>query len=165
MTLAFSFLTPQVWSHVPIEDPRARELADRHYSRQTVGAKGFVPAGQRFCLLHEDAGGRAVWAVCRNMDPTGRVQWRNTIFRNESAMLSSDLIRAATTATFEMWKRRYGAMPAEELTTEIDIIATAGRRSKRSRPGRCYELAGWIHVKDMEPGHGRSAKAIWRAPR
>jgi hypothetical protein len=170
-SLAFDFLTPAIWEHVPIEDPRVRELADRHYSRQTIGAKGFVPGGRRFCLLHigepahKKALGRAGWAVCYNMDPTGVYQWRNTLFRNETKTLSSELVIAATAVTFDMWRRRYGELPVEDLITEIDIVATSRRRSKKSVPGKCYQDAGWIHVRDVEPGHGRSAKSIWRAPR
>jgi hypothetical protein len=154
-----------MWDHIPIEDPRGRELADRHYSRQTVGAKGYVGPGQRFALLHQGARGRALWTVCRAMDPTGAMQWRNTIFRNESGTLSSELIVVATALTFELWARRYGAVPAEDLTTEIDIAATRRRRSKRAMPGRCYEAAGWLFVREVHPGHGRSAKMIWKAPR
>lgn len=165
-------LAPQLWKHVPIEDPRARALADRHYSRQTAGADGFVAPGQRFLLLHEGeqrehdatSSGLAVWAVVRNRF-RGQYYWRNSLFRNESRTLSSDLIRAATEVSLEIWARRYGALPAEDLITEIDIAATSARRSRWVRPGRCYEAAGWIHVRDLDPGHGRPARAIWRAPR
>ena len=93
------------------------------------------------------------------------MQWRNTIFRNESGTLSSELIREATRTTFEIWARRYGALPAEDLTTEVDIAATRRRRSRHARAGRCYELAGWLFVRELDPGHGRPARAIWRAPR
>jgi len=165
-SLAFDFGEPvRLWSHIPIEDPRAAALADRHYSRQTVGAKGFVPAGERFALWHEDDGGCAVWAVCRNMDPVGTIQWRNTIFRNESAMLSSELIIDATRTTYELWMRRYHALPSEPLTTEIDVAATRARRSRTSPPGICYLKAGWTFVRELDPGHGRPLRVILQASR
>lgn len=38
-----------LWERSWRADPRARELADRHYNRQKVGAKQFVPPGR--CLV------------------------------------------------------------------------------------------------------------------
>lgn len=160
---AFAFVEPQLWKHVPVEYPPARELADRHYSRQTKGADGILPPGQRFLLWHESVG-NAVWGVCRNKDPVGRYQWRNTIFRNESSTLSSTLIREATRQTMLVWFRRYGDLPTEMLTTEIAVEATAARRSKRSEPGHCYLMAGWIALGYIDPGHGRPLRRILRAP-
>lgn len=156
----------QVWDHIPIEDPRGRELADRHYSRQTVGAKGYVGPGERFAFLHEDPqGDRALWAVCRALDPVGAMQWRNSIFRNESSTRTSSLIAHATLTTYLCWQRRYLAIPPEDLTTEIDIEATADRRSRSAPPGICYRHAGWEFVREVPKGHGRSAKVVLRAPR
>ncbi len=164
--LCLATIDRRVWSHVPIEDPRGRELADRHYSRQTRGAKGYVGPGERFAFLHEDdRGGRALWAICRSLDPVGVMQWRNSIFRNESTTRSSSLICHAVLTTYEVWQRRYLAIPPEDLTTEIDIEATAKRRSKGSPPGICYLHAGWAVVREVPRGHGRSAKVVLRAPR
>lgn len=165
--LALLAIVPrQTWEHIPIEDPRGRELADRHYSRQTVGAKGFVGPGERFAFLHDDGrGGRALWAVCRAMDPVGAMQWRNAIFRNESSTRSSELIAHATLTTWLCWQRRYHMIPTEDLTTEIDIHATAKRRSKKAPPGICYLHAGWSFVRHVPAGHGRSEKIVLRAPR
>lgn len=45
-------------------DPRGRALADRHYSRQTVGAKNFVQPGKCLVLVKPDdylEGASAVW--------------------------------------------------------------------------------------------------------
>lgn len=157
-----------MWSHVPVEYAPARELADRHYSRQTKGADGILAPGERFLLWHDDAlfggaGKNAAWGVVRNRF---RKQWRfrNSLFRNESSTRSSDLIREATRQTFRLWQRRYHCIPDEPLETEIDIEATRARRSKRNPPGYCYLMAGWIHVRDLDPGHGRPARAIFRAP-
>jgi len=156
----------QTWDHIPIEDPRGREIADRHYSRQSVGAKGYVGPGERFAFLHDDgAGGRALWAVCRSLDPVGVMQWRNSIFRNESSTRSSSLIAAALLQTYLVWQRRYREIPPEDLTTEIDIEATADRRSKSAPPGICYRHAGWDFVRHVPKGHGRSEKVVLRAPR
>lgn len=172
--LAMGFLAPQIWQHVPIEDPRAREVYDRHYSRQTVGADGLVAAGYRFLLMHfaEQFGGKgeAIWAVVRNRFKApgwtqGRWYWRNAIFRNESTTPSSELIVAATATTYDLWERRYKELPPEDLISEIDIDATAKRRSKHNPPGHCYQVAGWEWFKSSLAGHGRGNKAVYRAPR
>jgi hypothetical protein len=100
-------LTPSLWRHVPVEYPPARELADRHYSRQTKGADGILAPGERFLLWHQgDGHGSAAWGVVRNRF---RKQWRfrNSLFRNESRTLSSELIREATKLSFVLWQRRY----------------------------------------------------------
>lgn len=111
MQLGFTgILTPQLWSRIDIEDPRGRELADRHYPRRKRGADGFVGPGRRFALWHEDGfGGCALWTICYAMDPgtSQRYQFRNTIFRNESRTRSSDLISAATIASYELFVIRY----------------------------------------------------------
>lgn len=128
------------WRQVTRCDPRARALADRHYSRQTVGAQEFCPPGRTLVLLGRD--GAAVWAACENLDPAGARRWRVTLFRRESpAPLASDLIREATRLTIERWSRRWPGHGLS-LTTEIDPRRT---RSKRD-PGRCFRRAGWVDL-------------------
>lgn len=69
------------WRQVRRCDPRAVALADRHYSRQTVGAAEALPPGETFVLLTQDE--LAVWGAVHNLDPAGRPRWRVSIFRNE----------------------------------------------------------------------------------
>ncbi len=128
-----------------------------HYSRRTPGSKTFTGVGQEIVLV--TACGRAVWACIRQKTPmavgTGRSRhraadeakatdakaryvWRNMIFRNLGAGLSSDLIRAALERTYVEWAKRYGELPAERLRTEIDLRAVQSRN-----PGYCYKMAGW----------------------
>lgn len=152
-----------MWIPMGIEDPRGAALADRHYSRQTIGAKGYAPPGKRFALHYRDVG-EAVWVVVYNRDITGAWRWRNTLFRNETHTLSSTLIVAATSATYQRWRQRYGETPPKMLTTEIDIEATRARRGKRNEPGHCYLIAGWRKVRDIAKGHGRPAKVELVAP-
>ena len=161
-----------MWSRIDIEDPRGRELADRHYSRQTPGADGYAPPGRRFAFYYDDDHGEwrrnhlgtALWIVVYNLDPVGNPRWRNTMFHNESAWLSSWLCMRATEATFAVWLIRYKVLPAVRLTTEIDIKKTASRRSKSKEPGVCFLEAGWEHWYDAPAEHGRSAKRVLWAP-
>jgi hypothetical protein len=124
-----------------------------HYSRRTPGSRTFTGVGQEIVLVSEC--GRAVWAVVRQRtpsargtggsrgrtgtpDPAPRYVWRNMLFRNLGAGLSSELIVSATERTYQEWLARYGSLPSEALRTEIDI-----RRVRSRNPGYCYKCAGW----------------------
>lgn len=128
-----------------------------HYSRRTPGSKTFTGVGQEIVLVTEC--GRAVWACVRQKTPmargTGtsrgregatdrkaRYIWRNMLFRNLGAGLSSDLITAATKKTYSEWIQRYGEMPEERLRTEIGI-----KDIRSINPGCCYLKAGWQRDK------------------
>ena len=188
--LAINWPSPrELWSIAPREDSLAAELADRHYSRQTAGAHGFLAAGRCVVLYHRGPRGAAAWGVVYGVFREVW-RWRNTIFRNESGTLSSALIKAATEATYIEWERKYGALPhvwsaiafepwlhvatgvqvvvgpvPVPLRTEVDIEATRARRSKRHEPGHCYLMAGWRKVREIPRSHGRSAKVELEAPR
>ena len=115
-----------------------------HYSRRTPGSRTFTGCGQEIVLL--TTCGRAVWACVRQRTPQpkgsrgAKTPWvfRNMLFRNLGAGLSSDLIRAALAKTRVEWERRYGHWPVEPLRTEVDV-----RKVKSSNPGYCYMRAGW----------------------
>ena len=148
------------WTEVSAEDPRGRELADRHYSRRAkqIGKRGYVPPGARIVLWMPGA----VWSACLNQYD-GAWRWRNTIFRNETSALSSSLIVSATWLTYDIWEERYG-LPSVKLTTEIDVAATEHRRSRRSMPGKCYQMAGWSFVEIRQRKKRKQRHAIWVAP-
>ena len=124
-----------------------------HYSRRTPGSRTFTGVGREIVLVTVCK--RAVWAVVYQRTPTARGSgtsrgrlgvtdslplyvWRDMMFRNIGAGLSSDLIRSATAMTYVEWKKRYGALPIERLRTEVDIRAV-----QSSNPGYCYIMAGW----------------------
>ena len=130
------------WHVVSRCDPRARALADRHYSRQTVGAREFMANGRPLVMLTID--GAAVWGAIENLDPVGHLRWRCSLFRNEAPArhLSSDLVREATRRTRLYWRRRYGSVPPVPLQTEVHPERTRRKRD----PGRCFRRAGWVVV-------------------
>jgi hypothetical protein len=124
-----------------------------HYSRRTPDSKTFTGVGREIVLV--TACGRAVWACVYQRTPSkvgsgasrGRVGtpdtkprylWRNMLFRNLGAGLSSTLIQTATAETYAQWIARYGCLPEERLRTEIGIGAI-----QSSNPGYCYICAGW----------------------
>lgn len=126
-----------------------------HYSRRTPGSRTFTGVGREIVLVTEC--GRAVWACVRQRTPSARgtggsrgragqadaaprYVFRNMIFRNLHAGLSSELIESATMRTYAEWVTRYGALPSERLRTEVDAAEI-----KSSNPGYCYLRAGWVH--------------------
>lgn len=151
-----------MWLVSSSSDPRALAVVDGtgefteygpHYSRRTPGSKTFTGVGQEIVLLHESA--RAVWACVYQRTPTApgsgssrgrtgatdtraRFIWRNMLFRNLGAGLSSELIISATERTYVEWFKRYGVIPRERLRTEIGV-----REIRSSNPGYCYLKAGW----------------------
>jgi hypothetical protein len=62
----------------------------------------------------------------------------NSLFRNEGAGLSSELIREAIAATRHIWPD----VPDLGLVTFVDADKTRAKRD----PGRCYRRAGFRHV-------------------
>lgn len=70
--------------------------------------------------------------------------WINSIFRNEGAGLSSNLIRQAVAATRTHWPET----PDLGMVTFVD--ATKVRRKRD--PGRCYLKAGFKNVGHTQGG-------------
>jgi hypothetical protein len=151
--------TTTEWLLSSSSDPRALTVVDEtlanigpHYSRRTPGSRTFTGCGQEIVLV--TSCGRAVWAAVRQRTPAARntgasrgrtaqtastpYVFRNMMFRNLGAGLSSTLIRAAVDATYRHWLARYGELPSEHLRTEVKIDAI-----RSTNPGFCYLMAGW----------------------
>lgn len=166
------------WQLSSSSDRRALDVVDGagafagmgpHYSRRTPGSRTFTGCGQEIVLV--SSCGRAVWACVRqktpaavgtgssrgragNVDAGARLVFRNMMFRNLGAGLSSDLIREAVEVTLREWFARYRVRPAKRLRTEVDVRAV-----RSTNPGCCYLKAGW------ERGDVRRGKLILWAPR
>jgi hypothetical protein len=119
-------------------DKACRFLADRHYSRRTVGAAQFTRPGTNLVL--RTANGLATFVAWRSKfkrkDKYGNA-WECSIFRNEtgSGYLSSDLIKYALYATVEEW----GNLPEDGFITYVDPLSV-----KSDNPGYCFEKAGFV---------------------
>lgn len=139
MTDAFSR-----WRRSWRADPKGAALADRHYNRQRVGAKQFVPPGR--CVVFVTECARALWVTSwpkrEYVKHAWAGAWINSIFRNEGAGLSSELIRAAVRLTLE----HFGEAPWRGLISFVDPAKTASRRGKNSPPGKCFLEAGFVAV-------------------
>lgn len=113
-------------------DQQCRELADRHYSRQTPGARLFTRPGKNLVLRTESAD--AVWVTWSGIRDDGVEAWECTIFRNESAHLSSELVREAVEVTLREW----GTPPPDGIITYVDQS-----KVRSNNPGFCFLKAGW----------------------
>jgi hypothetical protein len=147
-----SIIHPSAWRVARRNDPRAAALADRHYSRKTVGHAQFTPPGR--CLVLLTAHAQAVWvsswpypeyATHSFMQEDA---WLCTLFRNEAPDLyrSSDLIRQAVAATRWQW-----TPPTAGMITFVDTMKVRRKRDW----GRCFRKAGWQHI-----GYTRSGLVV-----
>ncbi len=117
-------LAVPVWQVRGRSDPAARALADRRHSRKRPGALWIGPPGRVLVLVTPCE--RAVWLTHwprADLAFDGLDAWRCSLFRNEGAGRSSDLIRAAMTLTAQTWVE-----PAKVASPH---------------PGYCFKQAGW----------------------
>ena len=126
------------WSVSTKGDRAGCALADRHYSRRSVGAPQFMPPGQTLVLI--GAAGLAVFGWWRP-DPASGLRamnglngWTCTIFRNEDPRaLSSELILQAEREL----AARHDCGP-DGMLTYVDV-----RKVRSTNPGFCFQAAGW----------------------
>lgn len=121
-------------------DKETLPLADRHYNRRKVGSPQFVPPGR--CVVFKTRDLKAVWTsswpFAEFVKHAWPGAWVNSLFRNEGAGLSSELIREAVAATRDLWP----AIPDLGMVSFVDAKKTRHKRD----PGRCYRKAGFRHV-------------------
>ncbi|HUX31050.1 MAG TPA: hypothetical protein VMV78_10560 [Thiobacillus sp.] len=131
-------------------DLNALALFHRHYSHRKYGEKLVLVTAKYDALF--------VWR--KFIDASGQQGVNCSVFRNESAMRSSELIRDAMEFAFIRW-------PDERLYTYVNP-----NRIRSTNPGCCFRKAGWqicgktkggLIVLDFqkEQSHAR----LWRKPR
>ena len=119
-------------------DPASVRIADRHYNRQKIGSPQFVPPRRCFVLRHEpDALWVTSWPFAEYVRHAWPGAWVNSLFRNESERLSSELIIEAVAHSRSKWEP-----PPLGIISFVDADKTRRKRD----PGRCYRRAGWTHV-------------------
>lgn len=132
-------LKPCIWDVVHDGNKKAQALADRHYSRKTVGASKFCGPGQILVLLGCHGYALFVWRKSKyRKDGLKGVEC--TIFRNESAALSSYLIIEALKIARNRW-------PNENFFTYVNPS-----KIKSTDPGHCFKKAGWRKVGTNKTG-------------
>lgn len=133
-------------------DRFAVPIADRHYNRQKIGAPQFVPPARCMVLRHElDALWVTSFPFAEYVKHAWAGAWVNSLFRNESEHLSSEMIREAVAITLTYtvetpsWK---GEVPEKGMVTFVD----AAKTKPKDKPGWCYRKAGFKHVGFTKAG-------------
>ena len=123
-------------------DQQCRRMADRHYSRRSVGNPQFVAAGRCVVLYAETETGIAYWVTSWQVGGQCTHRWAGawvcSAFRNEGAGLSSELIVEAVAAT----RFVFGKPPDLGFITFVDRKKTRPKKT----PGYCYQVVGWEDV-------------------
>jgi hypothetical protein len=147
------------WFSVSRADPRLYALYRRHYSAEKnarwrrPGNTNSAAAGSTLCLLTVPGDAAFIWLknTAERYDHQAGVCC--TLFRNESAHMSSELIREAEQLAWARW-------PGERLFTYVDA-----RRVASEVPGWCFIRARWkrcgqsltglLLFEKRPPGHAR----------
>jgi hypothetical protein len=124
------------WQITDRGDPQARQIADRHYNRQSVGAAMFAPPGRALILVTDDADALWItsWPFAEYVKHAWAGAWICSAFRNESEHLASDLILEAVAVTRWKWEP-----PELGMVTFVDATKVRHKRD----PGRCFLRAGF----------------------
>lgn len=139
------------WRRARDGDPTGLALYLRHYSaRRYADARArrlFVGPGEKLVLVaHDDS---AVFAWQRQRERLdGQTGINCAVFRNEGAVLSSDLIREADAIADERW-------PEERHFTFV-----APSKVRSTNPGFCFLQAGWRRAGRTRGGHGRPSLVV-----
>ncbi len=116
-------------------DSEMAALADRHYSRRTVGARQFCYSGRKLVLRDAEGLVLFVWMFPdHTLRMDGRRGYNCAIFRNESVRRSSDIILEAEGHAVDRW----GAGPAYTFVDPKKIASP--------NPGYCFKVAGWKYT-------------------
>lgn len=114
------------WTRSNRCDPFAREIADRHYNRQNIGATGFVPPGRCLVLICKTDTGQALWVTsypyAQYVKHAWAGAWVCSIFRNEGAAKASLLIKEALQHTIDY----FGNPPEKGMITFINTAHHVG---------------------------------------
>lgn len=128
-------------------DAEMAMLADRHYSRRTIGARQFLYNGRKIVI--RDAAGLVLFGWMfpdedKRMD--GQMGYNCAIFRNESTRRSSDIILECEAIAIERW----GARRMYTYVNPAKILSV--------NPGYCFKQAGWQNARNPD-GSIRISKA------
>jgi hypothetical protein len=120
-------------------DPEMAMLADRHYSRRTVGARQFLYSGRKIVI--RDTVGDVLFGWLypdETMRMDGQTGYNCAIFRNESQRRSSDIILECEEIAVKQWG------PAR-MYTYVNPAKIAS-----VNPGYCFKMAGWRNVRNTD---------------
>jgi hypothetical protein len=130
-------------------DAECAALADRHYSRQTVGDRQFMPPGRTIVIRNQTGtilfGWNWQYAHKRRDRQDG---YCCNIFRNESTTRSSEIIRECVAIAFDRWG-------PDRVFTYVDPT-----KIRSANPGYCFKQAGWTFLRRTHSGLHLLAKEV-----
>jgi hypothetical protein len=130
-------------------DPEMAQLADRHYSRRTVGARQFCYAGRKLVLRDTAGDVLFVWMwPLEEMRMDGQAGYSCAIFRNEGPRRSSEIILEAEAAAFAKWG-------SNRVFTYVNPA-----KIRSTNPGCCFKAAGWKRIGQSKGGLALLAKEV-----
>jgi DNA modification methylase len=130
------------WQEFRDGNHKGLELYERHYScyhyKDGRERKLFVGPGEKMVLMTAKQDALFVWRKFK--DDSGQTGINCAVFRNESDILSSELI-------LEAEKIAAGRWPGERLYTYVDREAV-----QSLNPGYCFQCAGWTRCGTTKSG-------------
>jgi hypothetical protein len=119
-----------------------RRMYERHYSYRAYKdgrkPKLFVGPGEKMVLMTERLDALFVWK--KFMDMSGQRGVNCAVFRNESGVLSSALIKEAVGIGKERW-------PKERFYTYVNPL-----KIRSANPGCCFKATGWTYAGVTKSG-------------
>jgi hypothetical protein len=142
------------WLRVKDGDPAAHAIMKRHYTyheykdgrRHNLNYRSrhlFVGPGYKVVLVTSAFDAIFIWRKFK--DDSGQVGINCAAFRNESNILSSELILEAEKVAWAIW-------PGERLYTYVNGDKTAKRRGRNHPAGYCFVMAGWTQCGTTNGG-------------
>lgn len=144
-------------------DPRARDLADRHYNRQSIGADNFVPPGRCLVLWVRGAFWVTSWPFAEYVRHAWGGAWVCSAFRREYGdFIASDMVESALAATRWRWPDvpdircapcawKWGESYPSAHVAMVTFVDEAKTKRKRD-PGRCFRRAGFVECAARTQG-------------
>jgi len=136
------FSVDGLWQGVKDGNPAALALYERHYSCYKYAdgrvRKLFCGPGEKMVLLTMNNDALFVWR--KFIDASGQKGVNCAVFRNESNIQSSLLIKEAVSVCRRRW-------PKERLYTYVNA-----KKIKSTNPGYCFKAAGWKYCGKTKGG-------------
>jgi hypothetical protein len=130
-----------MWSLSNRADTKARLIADRHYNRQKIGSRQFVPPGRCLVLYTNNDNGSALWVTSFPFAEYVKHEWAGawvcSAFRNEGTGTASEMITQAIAAT----RAHFGDPP------ELGMITFIDRKKVKPTIVRGKKIWGWTWIK------------------
>jgi hypothetical protein len=128
-------------------DPEMAALADRHYSRKTIGARQFMGNGRKIVIRNTSGSIVFGWMWPDAEKRLDRLEgFQCTIFRNESDRISSQIILECERIIVSVW----GSNQAYTYVDPGKIYSV--------NPGYCFKKAGWKTIRNQD-GSVRKSRA------